>query len=237
MKPLEGFRGWPRWKQIASLARRPIRRAHRQFRGFPERPYRTVMDIGAFEGEFTRLALDYLEPERVWLVEANPDQASQLRTTFASEPRCNVINAAIAAHTGDIRFHVSRHLPSSSLLPVQKAAAAHFGKDLSESREVTVPGYSLDDLFTRESIPQIDLMKVDIQGAERMLIQGGHAALAKVGVISIEVLFEELYEGCALFGELHSLLLKEGFHLQGLHGMRRGPAGFLLYGDAVYVRM
>ena len=237
MKAIAGFRGWPWWKKATSLARRPLRRAHRQFRSFPLRPYRTIMDVGAFEGEFTRLALDYLEPVNVWMIEANPEQASRLKTAFAHETSCRVINAAIAGITGEVRFHVSHHLPSSSLLPIQLASASHFGKDLSESKEVSVSGFRLDDLFVQQSIPAIDLMKVDIQGAERMLIEGGHHALEKVGVLCIEVLFEELYEGCALFGEIHALLLARGFHLHSLHGFRRGPAGFLLYGDAIYERI
>ena len=115
--------------------------------------------------------------------------------------------------------------------------AATFAKDLSEEKTITVRGVSLDDLFARESIGAVDLMKVDIQGAERLLIQGGQHALRTVSVLSMEVLFEPLYQGCSLFGELHELLRALGFHLHGFHGWRRGPQGFLLYADAVFVRV
>ena len=219
-----------------ALTRRPMRRAHRQFRGLPNARIRTVMDIGAHQGEYTDLALEYFQPEKVWMVEAIPELAAQLSSRYAARTECRVLHAAINDRSGDVTFRVNSHLASSSLLPVVKESAKHFGKNMSEERTVTVPGLSLDDLFVRESIKQVDLMKVDIQGAERLLIRGGEKALSRVSVLCMEVLFEPLYEGCALFGELHSLLRPCGFHLHGFHGMRRGPEGFLLYADAIFTR-
>ena len=232
-----GFPSWPWWRQRVALTRGPIRRAHRNFRGLPERPIRTVMDIGAHQGEFTAHALDYFEPERVWMVEAIPDLADALKTRWAADTRCRVLPVAVTDRSGEVTFRINRHLASSSLLPVDAGAARHFAKDLSEEKTVTVPGVSLDDLFAQESIAAVDLMKVDIQGAERLLIQGGQDALRRVSVLSMEVLFEPLYQGCALFGELHELLRPLGFHLHGFHGWRRGPEGFLLYADAVFGRV
>ena len=195
------------------------------------------MDIGAHHGEFTAHALNYFDPERVWLVEAIPDLANALQTRWAADRRCRVLPVAVTDRSGEVTFRFNRHLASSSLLPVDAVAARHFAKDLSEEKTITVPGVSLDDLFARESIGAVDLMKVDIQGAERLLIQGGQHALRTVSVLSMEVLFEPLYQGCSLFGELHELLRALGFHLHGFHGWRRGPQGFLLYADAVFVRV
>ncbi|MBI1840938.1 MAG: FkbM family methyltransferase [Verrucomicrobia bacterium] len=236
MSDLGGFRGWPLWRQGIALIRRPYRRAHRQFRGLPPKPIRTVMDIGAHKGEFTDLALDYFQPAKVWMVEAIPDLAANLSSRYSNRPQCAVIHAAITAQSGDVTFRVNSHLASSSLLPVAPAAAECVGKKFEEERRITVPGLSLDDLFTERRIDSMDLMKVDIQGAERFLIQGGQQALRRVSILSMEVLFERLYEGCALFGELHAALIPLGFHLFGFHGWRRGPGGFLLYADAIFTR-
>jgi hypothetical protein len=45
---------------------RSLRRAHRQFKGFPDIPYRQILDIGAHDGTFTGAAIRLLSPEKIW---------------------------------------------------------------------------------------------------------------------------------------------------------------------------
>lgn len=234
-RSLPSFAAYPAWKRWLALCRRPMRRAVRQFRDFPPFECRRVMDVGAHQGEFTLAALNYYRPERVWLVEADQELASGLQQKFSGQPACKVIHAAIADTSGSVTFRINRHRASSSLLPISKRSTQIFQKDLQETDAVTVPALALDDLFAQEKIDRLDLLKVDIQGAERLLIQGGQRALQQVACIYIEVLFEELYEGCALFGEIDALLTPLGFKLRSFHEFRKGPDGDLVYTNALYV--
>jgi hypothetical protein len=68
------------------------------------------------------------------------------------------------------------------------------------------PCMSLDHLFLSVGVPYIDLLWVDIQGAERDMIAGGGLALSKTRYLFIEAEQTELYEGQALREELLSLL-------------------------------
>ena len=213
-----------------------MRRAVRQFRDFPPFECRQVMDVGAHQGEFTQAALNLYQPERVWLVEADPELALGLQQKFVDQPACKVIHAAIADTSGSVTFRINRHRASSSLLPISKRSTQIFQKDLQETDTVTVPALALDDLFAREKISRLDLLKVDIQGAERLLIQGGQQALQRVAFIYIEVLFEELYYGCALFGEIDTLLRAANFKLRSFHEFSKGPDGNLFYTNALYVQ-
>lgn len=169
-------------------------------------------------------------------MEADPDQAAALRRKYAAESRCRVVHAAIADRRGELDFRVNSHRPSSSLLPIAAGTAGVFGRTMDEVRSVRVPAMSLDEFFTDERLPAIDLMKVDIQGAERLLIRGGREALRMVKCIYIEVLFAECYEGCALFPEVHELLGASGFKLRFFHDCRRGSDGSLAYANALYFR-
>lgn len=224
-----------RWRRILALPfDRSMRRARRMFRAFPDVPFRSVMDVGAHHGEFTDLALRYYEPDKVWMVEADPELAQRLQARYASRPECKVVHTAVARSAGEVDFHVLHHRASSSLLNVSQRSSQAFGVDLSESRVVKVPAQSLDELFERERIERLDLMKVDIQGAERMLIEGGQTALRKVGWIHIEVFFDEYYEGAARFGEIDDRLWKLGFRLYRFASFRRATQGHVAYADAIY---
>ena len=213
-----------------------IRRAHRHLRCLPKRRYDVVLDVGAYDGEFAEHCSHYFASQRLCLVEANPTKARALQDKFAKHQRFSVVHSAITDRDGPLSFRVNQHAASSSILPMSADAENLFGTNLREEASVTVPGLRLDTLFKQEGLSHVDLMKVDIQGAEKLLIAGGLEALSHIDVIVMEVLFEPMYEGSALFGELHAELLKLGFHLQDLLKLRRGAGGILAYGDAVYTR-
>lgn len=215
---------------------RQLRRGHRQFRRFPADSFRTILDVGACDGEFTDLARAYFRPERIWLVEADPEFAGKLKEKYRGISGCEVIHAAIMDQTGEASLRVNEHRPSSSVLPIGKDTGRVFGKSMREVREVTVPAWTMDHLFNERGIESIDLLKVDIQGAERLMIKGGGEALERVRVLYIEALFEECYQGCALFGELDQMLRERGFKLRDLEDFRRGADGSLAYGNAIYFR-
>jgi 2-O-methyltransferase len=69
-----------------------------------------------------------------------------------------------------------------------------------------VPTWKLDTIFARERLTKIDLLWVDIQGAERDMIAGATMALARTQYIFMEAETVELYEGEALKPELITLL-------------------------------
>lgn len=69
---------WPLHKRLMLPFQARLRRDHRLFRSFPDCPYETFLDVGAYEGEFTESLLAYFTPQHVWLVEADPEQAAAL---------------------------------------------------------------------------------------------------------------------------------------------------------------
>ena len=191
---------------------------------------------GAYKGDFTAEALAYWSPARVWMVEANPELAEGLRQRFGTHTACHVLHAAIASACGEADLRINENLGSTSLLPILPDAASRLGQPLGEKRTVRVPARTLNALFDEAGIERVDLMKVDIQGAERQLIEGGRRALARVNALLMEVMFVPQYEGAADFEELHRLLRAEGFRLRGFSDGRLGTDGTLAYADALFIR-
>jgi FkbM family methyltransferase len=111
-----------------------------------------VLDLGANHGDFSHSIIAKYGC-RSFAVEANPS----LCATMCPDPRLTVVNAAVAATTGTLAFYVHKSDDSSSLLRFA---------DTDVVDELSVPALSLVDLLARLGSPRIDLLKVDIEGAE-----------------------------------------------------------------------
>src|SRR5207244_10748162 len=62
-------------------------------------------------------------------------------------------------------------------------------------------------------VGQVDAMRIDTQGSELDVLRGAEATLASVRLIEVEVEFNELYEGIALFPAIDQYLRQQGFVL------------------------
>ena len=61
---------------------------------------------------------------------------------------------------------------------------------------VTVPAYSVEDLIQRYALPRIDVLKIDIEGAEIEALQEAPRWIDRVGTLIVEV-HEKWRPGCA----------------------------------------
>lgn len=192
--------------------------------------------MGAHQGSFTDLAIPYFLPERLWLVEADPEFSAALKTKYADVAAVTVVPGAISNASGHVKLRINSHRDSSSILPIESISPKTFGINMTETALVEVPAWTLDDLFERERITHVDLMKVDIQGAERLMIEGGEAALSKVDLLYIELSYERFYAGAPLAHEIEELLWHRGFRLRSLHESQMGLNGALAYTNALFLR-
>ena len=107
---------------------------------------------------------------------------------------------------------------------------------------------SLDRFVNDHGLGAIDFVKIDIQGAELDVFQGGISTLRNLLFVVCEVEFVPLYHGQPLFGDVDAWLRRHGmmFHKFpgiawrmmkpfGMHRSADRPVQFL-WGDAVFVR-
>ncbi|HMG04650.1 MAG TPA: FkbM family methyltransferase [Chthoniobacterales bacterium] len=223
-------------QQIRSLFDQQYRRAFRNLRHLPRLEYRCVIDGGANRGSFTDAFLQLHRPERLVLVEALPDLAEKLRGRYAGKPGISVVSAALSDKNGEAQFEINRSEASSSLLPIDPRNTAWFGRDLAVARTVRVPTMTLPQLIEEQGLQTVDLLKLDLQGAERAVLTGGESMLERVRVIYTEVFFEPLYDGAWLFPEMHEFLCGRGFKLCGLSNIVHAGEGDLLQANATFRR-
>jgi FkbM family methyltransferase len=221
-------------QEVRSLFDKQYRRAFRNLRHLPRVDYRFVIDAGANRGAFTDAFLRLHRPERLILVEAIPELALKLQARYESDPRISVVSAALSDRNGEAKFEVNRSDTSSSLLPIDPRNSAWFDRDLSVANSISVVTLTLPDLMTRQKLERVDLLKLDLQGAERLVLTGGAAVLDRVRVIYSEVFFEQLYAGAWLFWDMNEFLSGRGFKLCGLSNIVHAADGDLVQANATF---
>jgi len=125
-----------------------------------------VVDAGANAGFHTIRWLKSRGDLRLLAVEANPETAALLRHNVLAnnfEPRCQVYELALGDREGEVEFILSADDAFSSLIPNARVA---------EKRRVTVPMKTLDQLIQEAQLVRLDLIKIDVEGAELLVLSG-----------------------------------------------------------------
>lgn len=161
------------------------------------------------------------------LVDADADEAARLRERY---PAAEVIDAALSDVTGLRDLHLTSEPGKSSLLqPLASAVDSDRGYVVAETRSIST--VRLDSLLTQP----VDFLKIDVQGAERLVLDGFGPLLAEVLGIQIEVSFRPTYAGQPDVGEMNRYLADHGLSIAAIKPLSIARRGFA-DADAFYFR-
>jgi FkbM family methyltransferase len=132
-----------------------------EYRLPPDRPVRTVLDLGANVGVSVRWLTARHPGARVVAVEPDPRLLPRLRANVDGLPGVTVHAAAVATAPGEATFYSTPEGWSSSLTPVPNG------------RAVTVRCVTVKELLTAAGLDRVDLVKLDIEGGEWPLLDAG----------------------------------------------------------------
>jgi len=124
----------------------------------------------------------------------------------------------------------------SSLRPMTECAVKAF-PDTANWKPQEVVVTSLDKWAMSQELQPPILIKMDVQGYERNVIQGGSATIKKAHLVLTEVSFRELYAGEWLFDDLYQALRAAGFCCVGMgHPLSDRNTGRTLQNDILFAR-
>lgn len=192
----------------------------------------TVVDVGANIGAWTASLLTVVPTASVLVVEPAGQPLEHLRNRFAGDARVDIAEFAVSDRSEVAMFHTTVHSHNSSL-QVPRDMDAHYGSGWEPAGTVSVRTITLDELTSGH---EVSLVKIDVQGAERKVLAGGHATLAKAHAVLIEVTLQSHYEGDCDFPELHGLMTDLDYALCALAAPKKNGFGEILWMDAMYVR-
>jgi FkbM family methyltransferase len=139
------------------------------------KPVRTILDCGANIGvETLRFRLHHHHAEII-AVEADPDNFALLAQNCRDSTRISALHGAVWSKDAELYLHRSPDgNPESSAVDAVPS-------------ECIVPSYSIESLRTLRGWPEIDILKLDIEGAEFELFSGNTNWLEKVNCLVFEV--------------------------------------------------
>jgi FkbM family methyltransferase len=211
-----------------------------------------VADVGARQESGARW-MSHFPVAEIMAFDPDPDECRLIEERFAAlaspTHRFRALPVALSDVEGRETLHLTAKLECSSLFRPNLGLLRRFAdvERFAIQREVSVEVTRLDAIRARQALPEVDLLKLDVQGAELKVLQGARASLAHCLALEIEVEFVPLYEGQALFADVDAFVRAAGFTLFDIRPQRwsriadapRDPyAGGrqLMWGDAVYLR-
>jgi FkbM family methyltransferase len=136
---------------------------------------RVVVDAGANIGLATmELRLRFPEA-RIIACEPDPKAYATLVRNVGGDPGVEAHNVALSDADGETTLWTS---PTS--------VVSSFERTLGGQRPVTVPTLTLASLLARTGVDRVDLLKLDVEGAERLVLSDG-APLERVDALVGEV--------------------------------------------------
>lgn len=173
---------------------------------------RNVVDVGANVGQWAGMLLDCINPEKLVIIEPLPDAFAALQKKFGGNRRVELHNIAIGERESVEKLKITRDTTGASLLQPREEMRAVVGSNWTITAEVEVKMTTLDRLLA--NLPEVSLLKIDVQGYEKPVLAGAKQTLAKTKFVLIELNFMPHYDGGSWLGEVHEILTHDfGFFL------------------------
>jgi len=158
-----------------------------------------VVDVGAYIGTYTLMAA--MKVGKKGLVIAIEPDLENFRSLLLNIYLNNVrnvipIRAAVADVDGNITFFVSKEKTGSSVIRIPEEIKS----------KITVPAVKLDTIVSKLALPRIDWLKIDVEGAEALVLKGTSKTLEVTRRLIIEVWPENRKE-------IYGILRQQGFKI------------------------
>lgn len=160
----------------------------------------SVIDVGASNGSWSKLAKQFFPEAFYFLIEANHVHEPDLATFKSNNSKVDYVIVAAGDSSGEIYFD----------------AQDPFGGQASHSPstpdDVIVPMTTIDKQVTQKSLSPPFLLKLDTHGFEIPILNGANHTLKNTNLIIIETYNFKLAPDCLRFWEI--------CHHMELHGFR-----------------
>lgn len=195
-----------------------------------------VLDIGANEGQFAEDLRASGYTGRIFSFEPQASAHERLCKRAEGDAQWTVFDrTAVGAENGKVDINISGNSVSSSILAMLPSHSETHPQSKYVGTE-SVPVRRLDDLYELTPTDRV-LLKMDVQGYERQVLEGALRILRGCRAVLSELSLVPLYEGQSLAKELWDMLTAMGFEVWSVEpGIYDPESGRLLQLDGVFVR-
>lgn len=185
-----------------------------------------IIDVGANCGDWSRLVRPIFPDATILMIEAQAGLEPELSRASRELGRATHRIALLGPAAGEERAFYEMGT-GSSLLPENSNVA----------RTRTVSITQTLDALAGEYLPEAQaiFLKLDIQGAELMVLAGGAATLERCAAVQLEVALLPYNAGAPLLGEVVAFMAQRSLLVTEVAGFSR-PGAHLVQIDLVFAR-
>lgn len=202
--------------------------------GFTPNYQGTIIDVGAYDGKTAEFISSCFPKCALHTFEPNPDAFKLLEQTTRDNKMVTRHKQALSNTNGTCSFYVTHNKVSSSINKIRENspdASGVLADQLKINEVIQIPMLPLDEL----GFGQILLLKMDTQGNEVRILEGGINTLKNTKIVVTEMSAHKIYEnGCSYF-ETDAKLRELGFEPYDFIVPARKNGVQMTEFDAIYV--
>ncbi len=201
---------------------------HKSFNNLKALGYvpKTVLDIGAYEGLWSKEFKAIFPDTAILMIEGQQNKNDQLKETSSTLTNTSYKIALLGSEEKEVTFNI--YETASSVLTEDNETNA-----LVEKRTLEL----LDNLVNGTPFEHPDFIKIDTQGYELEILNGGLKTLKNTEMVLLEVSLLNIYNNCPLVHDVILFMKAQGFVLYDICSLIKRPYDKALYqSDFLFIK-
>ncbi len=174
---------------------------------------KSVIDVGANRGNWTRTALRYFPDAFYTLIEPQNELKVHIQDLIDRGCRIRWINAGAGDKSGLLPFAISYRDDSSTFVVEDPQATGY--------RRVNIEVQTLDEIVAMSNLPAPEMVKIDAEGFDLKVLSGASSLIGKTDVFFLEAAIRCNYENSVL--KVIQRMDENGYSLLDLTDINRSP--------------
>lgn len=197
----------------------------------------SICDIGAHHGDISLKLASLFPSSKIYSFEPYSQSYEVLRKKAEINSNIVPVNCALSSSNGEVNLYINVQDSTNSLSPTGEMGKKYQSWQTETLSTELVRVFTLNSWGKQNSITEIELLKLDVQGFELRVLEGAEDYLkSTVRLIYTEIEFVKIYKENCLYFELEEFLRQFNFELFQFYNLTSGDDRQLVTGDAIFIK-